>query len=421
MIDSWRRFTDRNPRVIDALIIVVLMGNAILAGYLVTAGPTSPTPRWYELSVTAAGAASLLWRRRYPRTVATVAGAAAIGIAGFGYLPSLLLIGPAMVALFSLAVRTNRRTSNSFALVIIILLVGVTMLSGQSQQSIILKTASPAALLLLPVALGTITRMGREYVTLLKSRAEHAERTREQEARSRVAEERMRIARDLHDVVAHHLALANAQAGTAAHIARTNPEQAREMLSELSSTTSAALRELKATVGLLRNGDDAEAPTAPTPGLAQLSDLAESFASTGLHVEVETIGTPRPLDPGVDLTAFRIVQEALTNVKKHAVTEKARVRLAYTDDEIAVTVIDEADRQHPKTAASSANSGFGLIGMRERANSVGGRLRAGRRPEGGFQVAAELPLRVRNPEPGTVADPTSGARHFKGTGTEESA
>jgi len=172
---------------------------------------------------------------------------------------------------------------------------------------------------------------------------------------------------------------------------------------------------------LLRNGDVAVAPTAPTPGLAQLPDLAESFASTGLHVEVETIGTPRPLDPGVDLTAFRIVQEALTNVKKHAVTEKARVRVAYTDDEIAVTVVDEADRQHPKTAGSSANSGFGLIGMRERANSVGGRLRAGRRPEGGFQVAADLPLRVRNPEPGTDADPAAGGRHFKGTGTEETA
>ena len=169
--------------------------------------------------------------------------------------------------------------------------------------------------------------------------------------------------------------------------------------SELSSTTSAALRELKATVGLLRQGDDAEAPTSPAPGLAQLPELAESFASTGLIVEVESVGTPRPLDPGVDLTAFRIVQEALTNVTKHAATEKARVGLAYTDDRITVTVTDEATAQHPKTRATAANSGFGLIGMRERAQSVGGRLRTGPRPEGGFQVAAELPLRIQNPEP----------------------
>jgi signal transduction histidine kinase len=147
-----------------------------------------------------------------------------------------------MVALFSLAARTNRRTTNSIAVLIIVVLVGVTLASEQTQQSVFLKTASPAALLLLPVALGTITRMGRAYVALLKSRAENAERTREQEARSRVAEERIRIARDLHDVVAHHLALANAQAGTAAHIARTHPDQAREIINELTSTTSAALR-----------------------------------------------------------------------------------------------------------------------------------------------------------------------------------
>ena len=394
MINTWRRFTERYPHVVDALIIALLMANALLASQLDSAGPKEPISLWREMLVTAVGAVSLLWRRRYPRAVAVVAGGSVIVVAGLGYLPSLLLIGPAMVALFSLAVRTNRRTANSFALVIILLLIGVTLGSGQSQQSIILKTASPAALLLLPVALGTVTRLGREYVALLKWRAENAEHTREQEARSRVAEERVRIARDLHDVVAHHLALANAQAGTAAHIARTHPEQARELLNELTSTTSAALRELKATVGLLRQGDDAEAPTAPTPGLAQLPELAESFASTGLLVEVETAGTPRPLDPGVDLTAFRIVQEALTNVKKHAVTEKARVRLAYTDEQITVTVLDEADKQHPKTAASATNSGFGLIGMRERANSVDGRLRAGRRPEGGFHVTAELPLRV---------------------------
>ena len=411
MIDTWRRFTEQHPRVIDVLILLVLMANAVVAGHLGTAGPSAPTAQWHELVVTAVGAVALFWRRRYPRTVAVLTGVSAVAVAGLGYLPSLLLIGPAMIALFSLAALTSRRTANSFALGIIALLICVTLASGQSQQSVLLKTVSPAALLLLPVALGTITRMGREYIALLKSRAEYAERTREQEARSRVSEERIRIARDLHDVVAHHLALANAQAGTAAHIARTRPDQAREILNELTSTTSAALRELKATVGLLRQGDEAEAPTSPAPGLAQLPELAESFASTGLIVEIESVGTPQPLDPGVDLTAFRIVQEALTNVTKHAATEKARVGLAYAEDRITVTVTDEATAQPPWTpaviAASTAvaNSGFGLIGMRERAQSVGGRLRAGRRPEGGFQVAAELPLRIQNPEPEEPEEP----------------
>jgi signal transduction histidine kinase len=420
MIDTWRRFTEEHPRVIDTLIFVLLMANAVVAGYLVGAGPAAPTSLWRELPVIAVGTGSLFWRRRYPRAVTGVTGVAVVVVAGFGYLPSLLLIDPAMVALFSLAVRTDRRTANSYAMVITVPLICVTLGNGSTQQSIILKTVSPAALLLLPVALGTITRMGREYVALLKSRAENAERTREQEARSRVAEERMRIARDLHDVVAHHLALANAQAGTAAHIARTDPNRARELLNELTSTTSAALRELKATVGLLRQPDDTEAPTSPTPGLAQLPELAESFASTGLLVEIEAVGTPRPLDPGVDLTAYRIVQEALTNVTKHAATEKAHVQLAYTDDRITVSVTDEATARRPRTpaatapaisatsASASASSGFGLIGMRERAVSVGGLLRAGRRPEGGFQVAAELPLRVLNPRP--FAGPASPER-----------
>ena len=151
-------------------------------------------------------------------------------------------------------------------------------------------------------------------------------------------------------------------------------------------------------MGLLRQADEPEVPTGPAPGLAQLPELTESFASAGLIVEMETAGTPRPLDPGVDLTAFRITQEALTNVRKHAVTEKARVRLVYGDERITVTITDEATSRRPKTAESAANSGFGLMGMRERAQSVGGRLRAGRRPEGGFQVVAELPLHVQNPE-----------------------
>jgi signal transduction histidine kinase len=297
MIDTWRRFTEEHPRVIDAVIFVLLMANALLTGYLALKGPIAPISLRLELTVTALAAASLFWRRSYPRTVAAVAGGAVIVFAGLGYLPALLLIDPAMVALFSLAVRTNRRTANTYAVTIIILIICLSLGFGPQQQSITLRVISPAALLLLPVALGTSNRMSRDHVALLRYRAENAERTREQEARSRVAEERIRIARDLHDVVAHHLALANAQAGTAAHIVRTNPEQAREILNELTSTTSAALRELKATVGLLRQADDAEAPTTPAPGLAQLPELAESFASTGLLVEVESIGAPCSAGP----------------------------------------------------------------------------------------------------------------------------
>ncbi|WP_405640417.1 sensor histidine kinase [Streptomyces sp. NBC_00019] len=196
-------------------------------------------------------------------------------------------------------------------------------------------------------------------------------------------------------LVAHHLALANAQAGTAAHLSRTHPDQVHRILTELAGTTSAALRETKATVGLLRQRDDPDAPLAPSPGIARLDELTASFEAVGLPVRVDIEGTPRPLSPGVDLTAYRIVQEALTNVTKHAAARTAYVRLGYATDHLTITVTDDGT----STAAAEPGQGFGLIGMRERARSMGGALRAGHRVEGGFEVTTRLPLYPIAPDP----------------------
>jgi signal transduction histidine kinase len=239
--------------------------------------------------------------------------------------------------------------------------------------------------------------MRAAYLDAANARAEYAERTREEEARHRVADERMRIARELHDVIAHHLALANAQAGTVAYLIDTEPGNARTMAGDLSGTIVAALEELKTTVGLLRRAGDPESPLEPAPGLAQLPSLAASFGSAGLTVTITIEGEPRPLAPGTDLTAFRIIQEALTNVTKHAATSQAQVRLAYTGDRLAITVTNDTDGPPSVTAAVP---GYGLIGMRERALSLGGRLRVGHRPAGGFEVATELPLHPRGPAEG---------------------
>ena len=395
MIAYWRRLTEAHPRIVDALILLVLLGDAVIGSRLLPPGPGAPKTWWLGFLVTVIASVALLWRRSRPREVAAVAGAAAISVAGLGYIPSVLLIGPAMIGLFSLAYRSDRRTANTYAVAIICLLMSAAVFISSSHEQLVLQTIGPAAWLFLPLSLGTATRVRRENLALVQARADYAERTREQEARHRVAEERMRIARDLHDVVAHHLALANAQVTTATYVARKDPDKALEILAEVGSTTSAALRELKATVGLLRHADEPEVPT----GLAQLPELAASFASIGLAVEVGTAGQPRRLDSAVDLTAFRITQEALTNVRKHAATDKARVQVRYGQDRITITITDEATARRPKTAESAANSGFGLIGMRERAQSVGGRLRTGPRPEGGFQVSAELPFHIQNPEP----------------------
>ncbi|WP_406440719.1 sensor histidine kinase [Streptomyces sp. NBC_01613] len=239
-----------------------------------------------------------------------------------------------------------------------------------------------AAWLLLPTVLGTAPRVRAAYLD--------AECAREAEVRRRVTEERMRIARDLHDVVAHHLVLANIQAGAVVKQLPGRPEEALRIASVLSGTTATALRELKSTVGLLRQTADAERPLDPTPGLAQLPDLAGSFRSAGLEVTVITEGVPEPLSAGTDLTAYRIAQEALTNVTKHAATRAAEVRLVYSRGRLTVTVANDGGAAPAPFAPPGG--GYGVMGMRERARSAGGRFRAGPRDHGGFEVVTELPL-----------------------------
>ncbi len=192
-------------------------------------------------------------------------------------------------------------------------------------------------------------------------------------------------ARELHDVVAHHLALANAQAGTAAYLARSHPDQVQRILTDLAGTTSAALREMKATVGLLRRPGEQTSPLEPAPGLDQLPALTAGFASAGLDVAVTVDGDERRLSPDVDLTAFRIVQEALTNVTKHAATGTASVRLSYAADRLTITVTNDG-------ATKPMSPGFGLLGMRERAHSAGGHFHAGGHPGGRFTVTTDLPI-----------------------------
>ena len=249
----------------------------------------------------------------------------------------------------------------------------------------LLAIVNPTAWVLLSAAFGSYVRVRREYAA---ARAEHAAREREEEARHRVFQERMRIARELHDVVAHHLTLADAQAATAAHLARTHPSQALDIIGKLPQTTSAALRELKAAVGLLRQDSDTD-DFAPAPGLRDLPELVDACAAAGLTVTLTTRGEqPLRLTPVVDLTAFRIIQEALTNVSKHAVTPTARVRLAHTPRHLSLTVTNDAAPGGPPVP----RGGFGLLTMRKRATAVGGAFRAAHRPQGVFEITCTLPF-----------------------------
>jgi signal transduction histidine kinase len=231
---------------------------------------------------------------------------------------------------------------------------------------------------------GELTRYHRAYIAESRRRADEAERMREEELRRRATEERLRIARELHDVLAHKISLINVQAGAALH--RHEPEQAYAALSAIKDASKETLRELRTTLGVLRQVDEAQ-PLAPAPSLDNLGELIEQTRNAGLPVRLTVSGDRLPLPAPVDLAAYRIVQEALTNAVRHAGSATATVLVSYAPDQVTVEVGDDG-------RGSGAPEGNGIRGMRERAATVGGTLAARPRPGGGFLVRASLPLRT---------------------------
>ncbi|MGW0949589.1 sensor histidine kinase [Streptomyces sp. NPDC002623] len=370
----------------------------LLGGMLQVDGSTPAPPPVAAYFIAVVSGAVLPLRHRAPliAMAATTAGGALVP--PLGLLLSPLTVAPAVITAYSysLTARTERRAAGAVSLTSATLLVASIPLSGDLSWQDASRMGVVAAFPLMAGVLGRSTQNRRAYLAAVEERALRAEKSRDSEARRRVAEERVRIARELHDLVAHQITLANAQATVAAHLFDVRPEQTRKSLKELVETTGHALDELRATVGLLRQSGDAAAPAEPAPGLSRLPTLLESFSRAGLEVSVHQEGAARPLSPGVDLTAYRIVQEALTNVTKHAGTGSARVRLAWNRDRVTITVADDggggARTARAASTAADRPPGYGLIGMRERATAVGGQLSAGRRPEGGFLVSTQLPL-----------------------------
>jgi signal transduction histidine kinase len=231
--------------------------------------------------------------------------------------------------------------------------------------------------LLLVLAVAEVAMAGRQ-------RRLAAERTRAEEDRRRAGEERMRIARELHDVLAHNISLINVQAGVALHLMDEQPGQARSALAAIKQASNDALGELRSVLDVLRQGDEAP-PRAPASGLAHLDSLVARAGATGLEVRTQVEGTPRPLPAGTDLAAFRIVQESLTNVTRHAGPATASVLVRYGKEDLTVQVDDDG-------RGPAGEPGNGIRGMRERVAALGGELTTGPRPGGGFRVQARLPL-----------------------------
>ena len=237
----------------------------------------------------------------------------------------------------------------------------------------------------------------RAYVASIQARAQQ---DAEQDAQRRIDEERLRIARELHDVVSHTMATINVQAGVAAHVLPAQPEVAAEAVAAIRTASKEGLRELRAILNVLRQADDAD-PTQPAPGTAQLDTLVASARQAGLDTAFTVTGTPVPLPAAVDLAAYRIVQESLTNTIRHAGPATAAVSLTYGDVDLLIEVTDTGrGPQHipagpgrsPQPAPAGPGTGHGLVGMRERAATVGGTVEAGGGPRGGFQVTARLPI-----------------------------
>lgn len=375
----------------EAAVVAVAFALCLLGGLLHDNDTLAPPPAPTYL-IAAVSSAMLLARHRAP--VATTLATTVCGmlVAPLGLLPTPLIVAPAVISAYSLALRRELRVAVAVLLPSAALLVAFAAFfaadfSWEDTSRLVTVAASP----LVAAVFGRSTQHRRAYLAAMEERTRQAEESRDSEARRKVSMERVRIARELHDLVAHQITLANAQAAVAAHLFDTRPEQTRVSLEELVKTTRQALDDLRATVGLLRQPDDTSAPTDPAPGLSQVPTLLGAFRRAGLEVSMHEDGTARPLPPAVDLIAYRVIQEALTNVTKHAPTGSAQVRIAWNRDHVTVTVSDDGkgSRTPPERPP-----GYGLIGMHERATAVGGTLTAGARPQGGFLVSAHLPLPV---------------------------
>ncbi|MFP3990827.1 sensor histidine kinase [Streptomyces sp. E11-3] len=388
-----RRWLTAHPLALDSGLALGVLAAMLTGSFVEPHGPYGPTfgraPGALSVALMVLVSVALVFRRRNPMTVLAATGALSLVELITGE-PRAPVAMSAVIALYTVASRTDRPTTWRVGLLSMTVLTAAAMLSGplpwyaQENLGIFAWTGMAAAA-------GDAVRSRRAFVGAIQERAERAERTREEEARRRVAEERLRIARELHDVVAHHIALVNVQAGVASHVMDKRPDQAKEALAHVREASRSALGELRATVGLLRQSGDPEAPTEPAPGLARLGELVDTFRNAGLRVEVVRADDGAPLPASVDLAAYRVIQEALTNVHKHAGAEaKAEVSVIRVGKLIEITVLDDG----PGDEDSPDGGGHGLLGMRERVQALGGSCTAGPRYSGGYRVHATLPLRA---------------------------
>ena len=371
---AWERLTRVDARIWDGLLAAAALVNAQLDLWFARdTGPGVREPDLLAAAILVVATLPLYERRRRPVASAVVVGAAAIAFAALQR-PATETLLPLVVSAYSVAAYQARSTGQTLAILALVVASAISWTDGNANW---VEMASSAFFTVgLPFAIGRIVWNRRRRI----------DREREVAARDAVALERSRIARELHDVVAHSMSVMVVQAGAAKAVLRRDPDETERALSAIEESGRAGLAEMRR---LLSAEGDVAPALAPQPGLDRLDELLARMRATGLAVELVVEGDVRPLPAGVDLSAYRIVQEALTNALKHGGDGvHARVLLRYGDDAIDVEVTD--DGRGPSSGTDG--SGRGLIGMRERVAFLGGEFRTGARPAGGFLVHARLPV-----------------------------
>ena len=373
--------------VIDAGVAALATGVdlGVSLGHSQWHGQVSSKPNSFGILLVVVGGVALVARRRYPKTVLAVVLGATLGAVALGADAAWFAL---IVAFFS-AVLQGQRVA---AIASLVIGYGFSVWNASGEFDLLLLAGL--------VTLLSVAELSRA----LNARAAADRRGRAEATARRVSEERVAIARDLHDVVAHSISVINVQANTALHLMDRQPERAREALTAIREVSGQALAEFGTVLGALRDtsgtldgAGDGGAPLAPVPGVARLDELAARARSAGFAVSVAAEGPVRQLPAGVDAAAYRIVQEALTNAVRHSAGRSANVLLRYGDDDLVIEVDDDgvgagaSGAGQGKNGAGSHGSGNGLTGMAERARALGGSLDAGPRPGGGFRVLAKLP------------------------------
>lgn len=372
----------RLPPLLEGALAVGVAALLVVGTYFASLhdpAPHRPFDVWAAGLLVVAGVALVL-RRRYPVAVLLTVFGATLAYFALGYTDGPIWI--ALVVAYLAAIMAGHRLLTAIVAVIgYALFPWFDYLLRDGAAPSFSGLAGLAAWLLLLFGAG-------EWIRLRRERAAEAVRIREGEAMRRASEERLRIAQELHDALGHHLSLINVQAGVALHVNEQLPDEVREALSAIKQASKEGLTELRSVLDILRQ-DGERAPRSPMSTLDRVQELIGQARAAGLNVDLTTEGAARPLPFGVDVAAFRILQEALTNVARHAGRASATVRIEYGDRELVVQVDDDG---RGTVSANGDGGGKGIVGMRERASALGGRLEAGPRPEGGYRVRARLPL-----------------------------